>query len=110
MARLYADEDFPEAAVESLRILGHDVRTVREAGRQGHDDLTVLTDATADSRSVLTHNRRDFLRLHRHLAGMHGGIIACTRDNDAVALANRIDAALSSLPSLWGGLLRVYTP
>jgi Domain of unknown function (DUF5615) len=39
MARLYADEDFPLPVVEELRRLGHDVRTVQEAGRanQGID-------------------------------------------------------------------------
>jgi hypothetical protein len=35
MARLYADEDFPLPVVEELRRLGHDVRTVQEAGRAG---------------------------------------------------------------------------
>ena len=31
MARLYADENFPQPAVERLRELGHDVQTVQEA-------------------------------------------------------------------------------
>jgi hypothetical protein len=35
MALLYADEDFHYAVVERLRHLGHDVRTVQEAGRKG---------------------------------------------------------------------------
>jgi hypothetical protein len=48
---------FPFPAVEELRRLGHDVRTVQEAGRsgQGIDDEEVLADATADQRTVLTH-------------------------------------------------------
>lgn len=56
MARLYADEDFPLPVVKELRRLGHDVRTVQEAGRagQGIDDAQVLVDATADQRAVLT--------------------------------------------------------
>src|SRR5438128_5482728 len=33
MARLYADENFPQPAVERLRELGHDVQTVQEAGK-----------------------------------------------------------------------------
>ncbi len=50
MARLYADEDFPLPVVEELRRLGHDVRTVQEAGRanQGIDDAEVLADGVAD--------------------------------------------------------------
>ena len=77
MARLYADEDFPLPVVEGLRRLGHDVLTVQEAGRgnQGIDDATVLADAIADQRAVLTHNHADFKRLHRQ--GLpHRGIIS----------------------------------
>jgi hypothetical protein len=33
MARLYADENFPQPAVERLRALGHDVQTVQDAGK-----------------------------------------------------------------------------
>jgi hypothetical protein len=32
LARLYADENFPQPAVERLRELGHDVLTVQDAG------------------------------------------------------------------------------
>ena len=32
MARLYADENFSQPAVERLRELGHDVLTVQSAG------------------------------------------------------------------------------
>jgi Domain of unknown function (DUF5615) len=32
MARFYADEQFPRAAANYLRLLGHDVLTVQEAG------------------------------------------------------------------------------
>jgi hypothetical protein len=35
MALLYADEHFPAPAVEELRVLGHDVRTVQEDGHAG---------------------------------------------------------------------------
>ncbi len=55
MARLYADEDFPRPVVEELRRLGHDVRTVQEAGRanQSIPDAQVLADASAGQRAVL---------------------------------------------------------
>ena len=33
MARLYADENFPQPAVERLRELRHDVLTVQDAGK-----------------------------------------------------------------------------
>jgi Domain of unknown function (DUF5615) len=65
MAALYADEDFDYEIVEALRRLGHAVLTVQVAGRCGGDDGQVLADATAAGRTVLTHNRWDFERLHR---------------------------------------------
>ena len=64
MARLYADENFNHSAVLELRKLGQDVLTVQEAGRHGRDDPTVLADATADGRAVITHNRFHFVGLH----------------------------------------------
>jgi hypothetical protein len=58
---------------------------------------------------VLTFNRNDFIRLHNRSAD-HKGIIVCTRNPDAVALAARIHAAVEGHPSLDGQLLRVYRP
>jgi len=56
MARLYADEDFPLPVVDELRRLGHDVRTVQEAGRGGQQvpDADVLKDAIAEKRILPT--------------------------------------------------------
>ena len=95
MARLYADENFNHSAVLELRALGHDVLTVHEAGRRGRDDPTVLTDATVDGRTVITHNRFHFVGLHRRSAA-HAGIIVATDDADGLALAARIDAAIAA--------------
>jgi hypothetical protein len=95
MALLYADENFDLGVVVELRRRGHDVRTVQEAGAQGRDDATVLADASAEGRAVLTFNRKDFFRLHRHSMA-HAGIVACTSDPDAVALAMRIRHAVTS--------------
>lgn len=87
MGRLYADEHFPRGAVLILRSLGHDVLTVQEAGGRGAADPVVLADATADGRSVLTHNHLHFKRLHAR-GQPHGGIVSCTRDdNDLPGLA-----------------------
>jgi len=35
MAKLYNKENFPLPVVESLRALGHDVQTTRDAGKVG---------------------------------------------------------------------------
>jgi predicted nuclease of predicted toxin-antitoxin system len=112
MARLYADEDFPQPVTEELRHLGHDVRTVREAGRagQGIEDAEVLADAIADQRAVLTHNHRDFKRLHRR-GQPHEGIISCTQDPlDHAGLAQRIHDALTAAPNLANRIIRIIRP
>lgn len=109
MALLYADENFDYPVVENLRLLGHDVTTVQEAGRTGGDDPQVLADATASGRAVLTFNRKHFRRLHRQSAA-HAGIVACTWDFDRAALATRIDQTITAAGLLAGQYLRVNRP
>lgn len=98
MARLYADKDFNLRVVEHLRLLGHDVLTVQEAGRAGESDPQVLAYATSAQRAVVTFNRSHFIRLHRNTA-THSGIIVCTRDDAVAALAGRIHQAISPAAS-----------
>jgi hypothetical protein len=96
VASFYADENFRYPVVEELRKLGHDVLTSQEAGSagQGIDDKVVLEDARSMSRILLTQNRLDFKKLHTK--GLpHAGIVVCTYDPDAKALAERIAEAVS---------------
>ena len=112
MSRLYADEDFPLPVVEKLRRLGHDVRTVQDAGRagQGIADADVLADAAADRPALLTHNHPDFKRLHRQ-GFPHRGIISCTQDlGDHTALGQRIHHAISAAPDLSSQFIRIIRP
>ncbi len=111
MARLYADENFRLRVVQELRRLGHDVLTAHEAGQanQKIPDDQVLTFACQANRTILTDNRRDFIRLHRNQPE-HCGIIVCTFDPDRIQSAQRIHAALESCPDLTGQLLRIYRP
>lgn len=108
IARLYSNENFPLPVVIALRALGHDVLTSFDAGNANDaiPDDEVLHFASADQRAVLTHNRQDFIRLHRHHADHHG-IIVCTVDADFPALAARIHAQLQTTDSLTGQLLRI---
>ena len=108
MARFYTDEQFPFPVVEFLRSLGHDVLTVQEAGNanKGIPDPEVLAFAISQNRTVLTLNRRDFIRLHK-LQPMHAGIVVCTKDDNWEDLAVRIDQAISSVKILAGQLIRV---
>ncbi|MBO0696896.1 MAG: hypothetical protein J2P46_00745, partial [Zavarzinella sp.] len=65
--------------------------------------------ATALGRAVLTHNRKDYFRLHK-AGAVHAGIIACKEDLDFPALAARIHAAVKAVPDLAGQLIRVNRP
>ena len=108
MAQLYADEDFPHPVADALKALGHDVLTALTDGRanQKIPDAEVLAHATTLDRAVLTHNRRDYIRLHR-ASTQHAGIIACTHDSDADALAKRIHVTLTTISDLHGQLIRI---
>lgn len=111
MARLYSNENFPLPVVQELRRLGHDVLTVQEAGNadQAIPDEEVLAFATAESRVVLTLNRRDFIHLHKTQPN-HAGIIVCTYDADFIGQAQRIHEAIELQPSVQNELLRVNRP
>ncbi|SRR5216683_356379 len=105
---LYADEDFPFPAVEELRRLGHDVLTAQEDGRTSTPDPAILARAHSLGRALLTHNRRDFERLHRQGVA-HSGILSATHDSNFLALASRVHARLGARsPGLW--CLRVNRP
>lgn len=78
MIKLYLDEDIPEAVAIALRLRGCDVLTAREAKRKGLSDLDQLKFASAEERTLFTHNIADFLRLHEEFTKKgyeHSGII-----------------------------------
>lgn len=108
MANLYTNENFPLPAARELRQLGHDVITVQESGLGGQSitDEQVLSFAVERGRSVVTMNRRHFVRLHQNRPE-HAGIIVCTADNDFGRLATRIDGAIRRHDRLTGRLVRV---
>jgi hypothetical protein len=110
MARLYADEDFSYPVIQRSRQLEHDILAAHEAGQasQGIEDAAVLAFATAAGRALLTFNRRRFIQLHDEVS--HAGIIVYTRDDDVLALANRIHQQLQITPILLNQLLGVNRP
>jgi hypothetical protein len=111
MARLYANENFPLPTVDELRRLGHDVLTIQETGKADRStpDEEVLAFSNANNRSLLTLNRKHFIRLHREQPD-HSGIIVCSFDPDFVALAHRIHQAISEQQELDNQLVRVNRP
>lgn len=111
MARLLADENFPVPAVEALRLLGHDVVTLAEAGKANLalPDEAVLAWAAREGRAVLTLNRKHFLRLHWNQPD-HSGIVVCTFDPSFDQQAQRIHEAVVALEALASQLIRVNRP
>lgn len=109
--RFLADENFPQPAVDFLRILGHDVLTVLESGKagQGISDADILAFATENLRAVITMNRKHFIQLHENQP-QHAGIIVCTVDPNNEALAQRIHTIVEARSELTGQLLRVNRP
>lgn len=108
IARFYSNENFPLPAVEALRRFGHDVVTTHDQGKshQSIPDEEVLRFAIENCRAVLTHNRSDFIRLHRENPE-HEGIIVCTDNPNFEELARKVNAALEGMDSLSGKLVRV---
>lgn len=111
MARLYSDEQFPRVVSELLRMIGHDVLTVQEAGNAnlGISDDEVLAFAVNNNRAVMTLNRQDFVQLHKSNPN-HAGIIIITNDMDRSRMATRINEAIGVSEPLLGKLIRVVRP
>lgn len=111
MHSLYADENIPQPLIDRLREKGYDIRSVGEDGKAGqqYPDGLVLQRAADLNRVLLTHDRRDFRRLHTRGAP-HGGMVLCTQDRDASGLAERIHAALASRPTMRREVIYVYRP
>lgn len=108
IARLYANENFPLPVVIALHELGHGVLTSSDAGRANDaiPDEEVLRFTIGSGRAVITHNRRDFLRLHGRNPD-HEGIVVCTDNPDFPALAAKVHARLHAMESLKGQLVRI---
>ncbi|MGE3852866.1 MAG: DUF5615 family PIN-like protein [Planctomycetota bacterium] len=110
MASLYSNENFDQRVVETLRALGHDVLTTLDAGNAGSGvpDEDVLAFAASQNRILVTFNRRDFIYLHDRVSE-HAGIVVCTEDRDAAALAQRIHDAIDG-QDLAGRVVRINRP
>ena len=54
----------------------------------------VVRELDDDGRILFTHNRRHFLRLHRHRTADHAGIVVCTFDPISVDTHNALTPPL----------------
>jgi hypothetical protein len=84
--RFYLDEDLAHGArLKAIRAASIDVVSAREAGMLRRSDDDQLRYATDASRLILTHNQRDFARIHREWirdGGHHGGICIMVKELD----------------------------
>ena len=63
--KLYLDEDAAAPLATALRQRGIDVLTTQEAHRSGSKDEEQVAFAVEQHRSILTHNKRDFVIIHK---------------------------------------------
>ena len=97
--RLYLDEDVSVFVAQLLRPHGFEVLTTQEAQNLGASDVVQLQFATAHQRTVLTHNRRDYERLHEATLRehrSHAGILIASRRASDFDLAPRIMTVLNT--------------
>lgn len=90
--KLYLDEDVDINLAVRLGRYGYNVVTTLEVGNLGNSDEKQLEYATHNGRAILTHNRRDFRRLHRAWmlrAQHHCGVIV--RDDDYIIIDARFE-------------------
>jgi predicted nuclease of predicted toxin-antitoxin system len=112
VARFYSNENAPRQVVEALRRLGHDVLTSQDAGRANArvPDPEVLAFAVAETRIVISYNRRHFPLLHNRRTEPHAGIVLCTADPDHAGQALRIHSAITSATETADRIFRVNRP
>lgn len=116
MAEFLADEDVSLRLNAALRLLGHEVTTVRQIDTSksgsGISDREVLLYAIERTWIVLTCNEKHFRRLHREI-GWHSGIVAINQENDGdklARLAKLIDSELKAAAKVRGRFFKLELP
>jgi predicted nuclease of predicted toxin-antitoxin system len=97
--RLYLDEDVSVFVAQLLHPHGFDVLATREAQNLGHSDTAQLHFAATHRRTILTHNRCDFERLHEAALREqrpHAGILIANRRASDFELARLIMTVLNT--------------
>jgi hypothetical protein len=96
--RLYFDEDADARLAEALRRRGFNVETTASARRLRMPDEAQLTYAASQQRALVTHNVKDFPRIHAEwlAAGReHWGIILLIGQPSIGAWLRRMERLLS---------------
>ena len=79
-AKLYLDEDVRPLLAEILSSRGYDVISATQKRRVGLTDYQQLEFAIHEERTFVTHNVRDFIKLHQAYSERHHGIVVSNQD------------------------------
>lgn len=91
------DENFPKAAVDFLRSLGHEAFDFRGTDEEGLDDDAVFKKAQQIGAILLTTDR-DFFHTVPHLYETHRGVVVIAlRQPNRVAILSRLEWALAHI-------------
>jgi predicted nuclease of predicted toxin-antitoxin system len=72
--KIKLDENMPARLAKRLDLLGHEVQTVRDEGREGQLDVTIWELAQSEGRFLITQDM-DFSDIRRFAPGSHYGIL-----------------------------------
>lgn len=116
MARLYLDSDVRAGYVLRLRSRGHDAVHVKDFGTFHETDDYHLSVAALQGRVLVTHNRDDYILLHRawrrwtenwRVPDQHPGILVVPQDKTTDVITAIDDFFALGLPIV--NLLYVFT-
>jgi len=89
--KIKLDENLPFRLGARLRLVGHDVQTVREEGMEGYVDETIWEVAQRELRFLITQDL-DFSDARRYTPGSHCGILLIRlRTPKRQALTRRVE-------------------
>lgn len=108
--KIKLDENLPERLVAELRLLGHNVNTVRTEQLAGHRDDEVWQAAQRAGRFLITQDL-DFSDLRRFTPGTHAGLLLVRlAPPGREALVARVAMLFATEPiEQWRGCLIVAT-
>jgi hypothetical protein len=87
--KLYLDEDVEVFLADAVRRRGYEANTTRDCGNLGSPDRAQVAFALQNSFVILTHNVRDFPRLHYEIIGRnehHSGFIIAKKESATILL------------------------
>ncbi len=97
--KIYLDEDVPSSFAQALLNRGVDVLQTQQAGNIGKSDKTQLEYAAKNRKTILTHNKKDFIMLHKEY-------LQCELDHACIIVSDQLPTTviLRRFMKLWFSL------